>query len=161
MLNNSLHPHDLKLNLLKLFDLIKSLTPQQNPASGTDSLPNNSSRDTTASQAEASFKQLSELLKQLDGALARVQTNQLASLPQDDPVRQAWQFELPLVHKDQVDLLQITLKKDDGRSQDNPATTWSLTLQMNLQTLGPMRVQLRLQDKTLATVIWAEQPATA
>lgn len=160
LLNDTLPSSDLKLNLLKLFDLVKSLLPSQHSGSGKETVSNNAALDSATPQAETSFKHLSELLKQLDGALARVQTNQLASLPQDESSRQVWQFELPLLHKDQVDLLQITVNKDGDRSQDDPTAVWNLTLQMNLQTLGPMRVQLRLQDKALATVIWSEQPDT-
>jgi flagellar hook-length control protein FliK len=151
--------NDLKLNLLRLYELAKTLLPQA--ALRQDRQAAQGQEHAAAGlQSPTAFKRLTELIKQLDGAIARIQTNQLASLPQNDQTSQIWQFELPLLHKDRVDLHQIRIKQEGGGSRMDQGTTWSLTLQMNLQPLGPMRVQLRLQDKALATAIWVERQAT-
>jgi flagellar hook-length control protein FliK len=54
----------------------------------------------------------------------------------------------------------MTIKREGGGPGAEHKPVWSLTLQMNLQPLGPMRVQLRLEGKALATLIWAERQGT-
>jgi len=153
---------DLKLDLFKLYELIKSVSPRpiavdqtkgQARAPGPEPDPANQ-------QAQSHFKQLAELGRQLEGAIARIQTHQLASLPQDDPTRQVWQFELPLRHQEQLDMFQFSVSREGASARDEATAQWHLTLQMNLQPLGPMRVHLQLQGKALATVFWAERKGT-
>ena len=159
LVNQESRSNDLKLNMLRLYDLVKSLLPPPDLTQDRKMAPS-PEQDPTAMRSQTVLKQLTDLLKQLDGAIARIHTNQLASLPAEDPTRQVWQFELPLMCQDQVDLYQITIKQESSGPREDPDSIWSVTLQMNLQPLGPMRVQLRLQGKSLATVIWAERPGT-
>ena len=159
LLQQILHGSDLKLNLLRLVAQIKTLLAQQHlPAGGksSDILPDPTARP----QADESLKQLTALLKLLDGALARIQTHQLASLPQEESNRQVWQFELPLLYRDEIDLAQIKIQQEDGKTAADPTTVWTLNLQMNLRPLGPMHIRLRLTDKSLATMIGAERQQT-
>lgn len=159
LVDQQAHGNDLKINLLRLYEQVKNLLPQQDlppehkPVQGR-------AQDSEAFQTQPAFRQLTDLLKQLDGAIARIHTHQLASLPQDDPTRQVWQFEIPLLHQEQADVHQMTIKREGGGPGAEHKPVWSLTLQMNLQPLGPMRVQLRLEGKALATLIWAERQGT-
>ncbi len=155
LLSNSTHSNDLKLNLLRLFRLLQPLLAQQAtvPQAGN---PPAEPIPAEGFASNATIKFLNDLLKQLDATLARIQTNQLASLPQDEPARQTWQFELPVLHGDKADLFQILINKDHSTSRDAEEQSWSLTLQVNLPALGPMRVQLTLQGEAISTVIWAE-----
>jgi hypothetical protein len=155
---------DLKLDLFKLYELIKSLSPQpiavdQTKGQGQARAPG-PEPDPTNQQAQTPFKQLAELGRQLEGAIARIQAHQLASLPQDDPTRQVWQFELPLRHQEQLDMFQFSISREGASARDEATVQWHLTLQMNLRPLGPMRVHLQLQGKALATVFWAERQGT-
>jgi hypothetical protein len=153
--------NDLKQQLLKLFTLIKTAIALQDSSKYKQARPNLPQQESLTTPVEATTKQLQALLKNIEGSLARIQTNQLASLPPDDPARQAWQFELPLRFEEQVELFQIKIDKDAGSAPDDSATVWNLTLHMNLQSLGPMRVQLKLQGMSIATVIWAEAASTS
>ncbi len=150
---------DLKLNLMRLYHLLQTSLPQQMSARQSGALAHNQPH-TEATPPDTRVKFLNSLLKQLDGALARMQTNQLASLPQEDPTRQTWQIELPILHENKIDLFQILINKDQASTSDPEASVWTLMLQMNLQTLGPMRIQLTLQGHAISTVIWAEQRKT-
>jgi hypothetical protein len=159
LVNQEPRGNDLKLNLLRLYDLVKTVLSQPGPTQDSR-LAQSPEQDLASLQSQSVIKQLTDLIKQLDGAIARIQTHQLASLPQNDQTPQVWQFELPLLHKDRVDLHQITIKQEEDGSRTDQSRIWSLTLQMNLQPLGPMRVQLRLQDKSLSTLIWVERQDT-
>lgn len=162
LLRNLTESGDLKLQLLRLFQRLSQLLPENrlvqanldpklmppHPKGGSEIL------------AESGIKLLIGLLKHLDGAIARIQTHQLASLPQEDPSRQVWQFELPIRHGEELDLFQIRIGREDAGGNSAEETTWSLTLHMQLPPLGPMRVQLRLQGDNLSTLIWSERPDT-
>ncbi|WP_177418834.1 flagellar hook-length control protein FliK [endosymbiont of Lamellibrachia barhami] len=161
LLQGSGNPADLKLNLLRLFELINTLLPGKglNPQQSAAALIASDSSGTPL-PADSPLRFLLDLLKQLDGGLARIQSNQLASLPQEDPTRQTWQFELPVRHIEQLDVFRIRLQKEPGKSGEKEDAVWSLTLRMNLEPLGPMRVQLRLQGEAISSVLWAEQAET-
>jgi hypothetical protein len=149
---------DIKLNLLKLFALIQPLLPQQRFIKGQTTRPRNPSNVKMAEPPTLDF--LTDLHKQLDGALARIQLNQLSSLPQEDPTRQVWQFELPILQGDRIDLFQIRVTREGSWSQEGKAASWDLILRMNLMPLGPMRIQLRLQRSVISTLVWSEKATT-
>ncbi len=153
---------DMKLQLIRLFERIAQLLPENrllqanldpklilpHLKGGTEGLPDNG------------IKLLIGLLKHLDGAIARIQSHQLSSLPPEDPARQVWQFELPIRNGEALDLFHIRIGRDDAGRSSEEETVWSLTLHMDLSPLGPMRVQLKLQGENVSTLIWSQRPAT-
>ncbi|MEW8350776.1 MAG: flagellar hook-length control protein FliK, partial [Candidatus Thiodiazotropha taylori] len=180
---------DLKLNLLRLIGIIKPYlaqsfeaaglklpmtgapaTSQTNPSSPAPAvtLPNqillsNSQAPLPAQTLEANptLKLLLDLFKHLDGAIARIQTNQLSSLPPtDDSAKQIWQFELPVRHENGFDLFHVKIARDGQRGAANQSG-WQLTLHMNIDPLGPMRIRLHLVGESLSTTIWSENPDTS
>jgi hypothetical protein len=113
-------------------------------------------------ETDTTINRLLNLFKQIDGAIARIQTNQLSSLPPtDDSARQIWQFELPIRHGNGFDLFHVRIMNDHHRGAKTTQPGWQLTLHMNLQPLGPMRIQLHLIEETLSTTIWSEKPQTS
>jgi hypothetical protein len=180
---------DLKLNLLRLISIIKPYLAQSYQAAGvklpltvasansatnptgtttTVTIPNqlllSSSQATVPTQtmeANPTLKLLLDLFKHIDGAIARIQTNQLSSLPPaDDSARQVWQFELPIRQENGFDLFHVKIARDGHRGATGHSG-WQLTLHMNLEPLGPMRVRLHLLGESLSTTIWSENPDTS
>jgi len=157
-------PGDLKLNLVRLYQLIRNLIPEHllprfaaNIRGASQSLPDNPAPERLA---DPGIKALIDLLKQIDGAIARIQTHQLNSLPQEDGAKQVWQFELPIHNDREFDLFHFRITRE-GRAQGGDETAlWTLILHMNLSSLGPMRIQLRLRGEALSTVIWSQKEAT-
>ncbi|MFC1371574.1 MAG: flagellar hook-length control protein FliK [gamma proteobacterium symbiont of Ctena orbiculata] len=171
LINHQINGRDLKLNLLRLIGLIKplignpgsqinqALTFQQpliNPAQSPPVTP-----PPTAQETNPTTRLLLDLFKHLDGAIARIQTNQLSSLPTEDTTRQVWQFELPIRQEGGFDLFHFRISRDAVRKGTETEFMWSLTLHMNLPSLGPMRVRLSLFGEKLSTTIWSEKPGTA
>jgi flagellar hook-length control protein FliK len=178
LINRQIFSNDLKLNLLRLIGLIKPLisspsgqteqartlqqvlrlqgfNPAQQPLSpGT--MPPAATEESTPTT-----KLLLNLFKHLDGAVARIQTNQLSSLPTEDSNRQVWQFELPIRQESGLDLFHFRISRDAVKKGETIGYMWNLTLHMNLSSLGPMRVKLSLVGETIATTIWSENPRTA
>ncbi|MEW8125181.1 MAG: flagellar hook-length control protein FliK [Candidatus Thiodiazotropha endolucinida] len=171
LINHQINGKDLKLNLLRLIGLIKplisnpgsqinqALTFQQpllNPAQSPPVTP-----PPAAQETNPTTRLLLDLFKHLDGAIARIQTNQLSSLPTEDTTRQVWQFELPIRQEGGFDLFHFRISRDAVRKGTETEFMWSLTLHMNLPSLGPMRVRLSLFGEKLSTTIWSEKPDTA
>lgn len=189
LLRQSLPNNDLKLNLLRLIDLIKPYLAQSQATKSaannylpagqstsnltaphskqlplqTLSLPPSPQTPATPQtiEVDTTVKLLLDLFKHIDGAIARIQTNQLSSLPTEDSSRQVWQFELPIRHENGVDLFHLRLMSDDRRGASTSEPGWQLTLHMNLQPLGPIRIRLHLVGEALSTTIWSEKPETS
>jgi hypothetical protein len=185
LMRQSVFNSDLKLNLLRLIALVKPYLAQSDPGIAKrlpfpaqtvsnspvmasahhpiQSQPSPSSQPPVAPQSgetDATVKLLLDLFKHLDGAIARIQTNQLSSLPAEDTARQVWQFDLPIRHENGFDLFHVRIAGDDRPNTPDSQTGWQLTLHMNLKALGPMRVRLHLIEQTLSTIIWSEKPET-
>jgi hypothetical protein len=156
-------PADIKLNLVRLQETLRQWLPERmlpplDPGIKITLPPVDP--QAKAEIPDNSVKLLIGLLKNLDGAVARIQTHQLASLPQDDPGRQVWQFELPIRYGQSFDLFHFRIGRESAGRQETMPQTWNLTLHMNLSDLGPMRVQIRLQEKLVSTVIWSAHDRT-
>lgn len=103
---------------------------------------------------------LDELLRNSDSAVARIQAQQLASVPQDDSKHQVWHFELPILSGDKIEQINIEIDKGDPLNEEHSEIPWQITLQMNLTPLGEMRVQLKLNACSISTIFWAEEQET-
>ncbi|VAX01033.1 hypothetical protein MNBD_GAMMA20-1897, partial [hydrothermal vent metagenome] len=88
-------------------------------------------------------QQLQELLRQVDGSLARIQLSQLAANAEDDG-RRSWLLDLPLRHGDQFDLLQIRIDKERGGKGRGADSLWSVTLAVELDGLGEIHIRVTL-----------------
>ncbi|MET0091586.1 MAG: flagellar hook-length control protein FliK [Candidatus Thiodiazotropha sp.] len=142
--------------------------PQSTPQSQTAPLPSPQGpapmpgqTPTAAVESNPTVKLLLDLFKHLDGAVARIQTNQLHSLASEDGGRPIWQFELPIRHDNGVDLFQFRISPDAQHASKDVSSGWRLTLHMNLTPLGPMKVQLHLIGERVSTIIWSQNPGTS
>lgn len=165
LLQRASNPADIKLNLVRLYQMIRQLVPEEQlpkllaEAKATAGAPGE--RNVAGqSLSDTTIRLLIDLLKQIDGGITRIQTHQLSSLPQEDATRQVWQFELPIRNGQEMDLFHLRISRDGRAQQVQEETQWSLTLHMNLSGLGSMRVQLRLQGETISTVIYSEKTET-
>jgi hypothetical protein len=186
LMYRTVNNNDLKLNLLRLIGLVKPYLSQQGTLRQSDVLPQATPNLPVTSAAlpqastsplpettpqipqppqtwdmDATTKLLLDLFKHLDSAIARIQTNQLSSLPTEDPLRQVWQFELPIRNGNGFDLFHIRISQEANRKKTNGNPGWRLTLHMNIQPLGPMKVSLHLMGESLSTIIWSEKPDTS
>ncbi len=104
-------------------------------------------------------QQLQELLRQVDGSLARIQLSQLAANAEDDG-RRSWLLDLPLRHGDQFDLLQIRIDKERGGKGQGADSLWSITLAVELDGLGEIHIRVTLSGGVVSATFWAENDHT-
>jgi hypothetical protein len=177
LINRQVDGNDLKLNLLRLIGVIKPLisTPsnqtdqaqilqqalRQQGFSPLQQSPSAVTPPPTDRETNPTTKLLLDLFKHLDGAIARIQTNQLSSLPTEETTKQIWQFELPIRQENGFDQLHFRISRDAVTKGAEIEFMWNLTLHMNPPSLGPMRVKLSLVGEKVSTIIWSERAMTA
>ncbi|MDF3936779.1 flagellar hook-length control protein FliK [Pseudomonas citronellolis] len=113
---------------------------------------------------------LESLLKLAAATVARLQTHQLSSLVQSEPLPgggqiNTWQMEVPMRAQDSLVPVQVRIQQEDRReSRDNEQareSLWRIDLAFDLDPLGPLQVQATLAPVGLSSQLWAEQEATA
>lgn len=121
------------------------------------------------SVAETTLHQLSNLLqvmhelgRQTEGSLARLQLQQLNSLPQPDQPTQLWSFELPIRQQEHVNVFQFFIEGEapsDDKKQRRKKR-WAVTVAFNLKELGPAYARLGMEDEAVSATFWAERQET-
>ena len=102
------------------------------------------------------------LLSETDGALARQQLMQLASLPvQRDPAGPAtrWMFEVPFATPQGSAVGQFEIARDPppaGAADAEP--TWRARFSLDLSPLGPLHAHVSLSGANVGVALWAEKP---
>lgn len=113
---------------------------------------------------------LESLLKLAAAAVARLQTHQLSSLVQSEPLRgggqlHTWQMEVPMRTEDSLVPLQVRIQHEDRRESNDPEqpreSLWRIDLAFDLDPLGPLQVQATLAPLGLSSQFWAERESTA
>ena len=106
------------------------------------------------------LKPLIELLAQTEGAIARVRMNQLISLPLDDETRQVWQFEIPINQQNHTDSFLVRLEQKKSGSGVSHDHSWAVTIDFDLQPLGPVNARINLQQGEVSSLFTAEKKLT-
>lgn len=105
-------------------------------------------------QSVAAFARLAaleplELLRQSEGALARIQLNQLSSLTGERPTAGDWLIELPVRRDGDIDLWGLRIGREpdrDGAAAGNDgAPGWAVTLAFDLPGLGPLQARIAVR----------------
>ncbi|MDH5592895.1 MAG: flagellar hook-length control protein FliK [Gammaproteobacteria bacterium] len=114
---------------------------------------------------QASFiRAVIKLLQQVESGLARIQLNQVNSLPTEDRPQTTLNLELPIRHGENTEVIELRIQRepDTGHQEQEKGEHWSATLLLNLEKLGPVRVRINIYGQTVSTTFWAEhQPTVA
>ncbi len=133
--------------------------PVQIPASGTPSVPDTGFATPLLQHLPVFSAPLQ--LRQVEAALARLQMNQLSSLPAEHGGTPMWIFDLPMRRNDQMDVLRLQVEADDQRNGQQELRSWSVTLDLEPNNLGPVHARVTLIGGQISTTVWAEHPDTA
>ncbi|MGI9319807.1 MAG: flagellar hook-length control protein FliK [Thiogranum sp.] len=105
-----------------------------------------------------------DLLQQVEAALARVQLHQLAALPREgERGLLEWLLEVPIRRGDDIDLWSIRIFAEHRQQQQEvrrQLPSWSVQLAFDLPGLGPIQAQVQLAGEQVSTRFWAEQQDT-
>jgi hypothetical protein len=150
-------PGDLKAGLLELLRRLELATGSPDPRAARSTAP-------TPAEAELPRGPAEQLLGVIRGALARIQTQQAASLPAEQGAQQSWQFDLPIQHQGRQDAVQIRIRREarrGGRPEaTEPGQAWTLALHFDLPETGAIDVSLGLAGDAVAGTFWCTQAGT-
>ena len=104
---------------------------------------------------------LEELLRQVDGALSRINVQQLQTVQSNEQGRPVWILELPVRTDQGIDLFDMRIQQDEQQQQAEPhKRPWTVTLAFDLQGLGPVKATVTLLEQTVSARFWAERNDT-
>jgi hypothetical protein len=151
---------DLKLDLLRLLRLLQPAAEQPGlPRSRAEVPPPPAGKEPPARAPAA----LQQLLRLVEGAVSRLQTQQAASLPADQPgPRQVWQFELPLLPGQQPQAVLVRIERDAAEAADRPEQPprWTVTLRFDFVSTGRIEARLSLAGEQVSSTFWCERADT-
>lgn len=154
---------DLKANLLRLLAVLQrqeGVPGKQGAAPQSAATAQSSPPPTPPGPTLPATLQL--LLQQSEEGLARLQLNQLQSVPQQQGEEQTlWLFELPLRQDKEGELLQLRIQREGGAQEQEEEAAWSVNLAFEDQRYGTIHGRVNLRGASLRTTLWAEQKATA
>ncbi len=145
--DNSLLPKELKDTISLLLSHIQQ---QPNPKQIRDNL----------SSLLKTMESLQELKTGIEGALAKITSQQLTVLTREPDSLLLLLFDLYLKHKNEHHLIQFQIEQEQS-SSDPDTTDWNISLNFNFKELGPIQAKLHLSGNAISTVFRAEQKATA
>lgn len=158
---------DLKAGLLRLFTALSGHDGTMVPTPASDVPPPmrgaapQPQAAPTATLAELPPARVGgELLQQVEGALARIQLSQLASVPTDTTAAPMWTLELPVRNEPRTDTWHLRFTQERrGGDIANP-DIWSVALAFDLEGLGPVRAFVSVIGEQVSTALWAEENST-
>lgn len=106
-----------------------------------------------------------QMLKLIAGMLNRIQFNQANSLLQaqanaDSAATQSWNMELPYLHEQQIQTLQLRIDQHQGKQQKSSKEkalqerSWTIELSFDFEGIGPLHIKAELTPPKLKTELW-------
>jgi hypothetical protein len=97
----------------------------------------------------------------VEGALARVELNQLRSVPLADAPHPGWLVEIPVRTPGGFDQLTLHVEREGRERRGRPPEAWQASVRLDLEALGPIHATVRWQAGALSATLRAERAATA
>lgn len=107
---------------------------------------------------EGVAEQLSELQQQVEGTLARINTNQLLNAEAAQQGLLSWLIEVPIKRDQRTELLRFKFEREPRRNTRD-ADVWTVEAALDLGPLGGLHAQLRLSGRRLNVQLRSESPA--
>jgi hypothetical protein len=137
---------DFKGNLLRLLDVLRRTMDARSTVPVKGHQPSSQIMD--------------ELLHHVNGAIARLQVNQISTMANKDNTAPVLSVEVPLYVEDRIDVIQINIFQDQQSHTDEIQGRWSVSLSMELEQLGIIYATATISQKQVWTTLWAEQQST-
>lgn len=114
----------------------------------------------TLSLLDAPSAQMNELSRQVDGALARLTTVQVANATQDSATP-SMMIELPVRHEERAAILRLRVERDAARQQDTAGgvQSWTVEAAVDLGAIGALHARVTLAGHRIGVQLRAESPA--
>lgn len=154
-LGRSLAAHDAKPAAAASSDAAAHATPPttRGPLTTLPAMP------ATLSIIDSTPRQLNELARQTEGALARLTTTQITNNIVDPSV-QSVLIEVPVRNDDRAAVLRLQIERDGSRrDSSSDADTWTVEAAVDLGGIGALHAKVTLTGKRIGVQFRAESPS--
>ena len=103
---------------------------------------------------------LLEIKISIDGVLAKITSQQLIPLTRESDNLLLLLLDLNLTDKNENHIIQFRLEEEQSTNQHNDSN-WTVTLNFNFESIGPVQAKLHLTDNNISTLFRAEKESTA
>ncbi len=131
--------------------------PYRPPMRGTAPFPQTAALPTLPDLPREEAPQA--LLRQVEGALARLELGQVAALAGQETL--AWLVEIPVRNGTTADLLHLQIVGEGAGGGAMQRRAWSVTLAFDLPGLGAVSARLVLDEDRVSVTLWAERASSA
>lgn len=154
--------NDLKSLLLRMVTILQSANQQgavhqllQRFAARSQAAQQQGTQESLQSQA------LHQLRKATEGALAKLELQQLQSLPpKGDESRQSWHFALTLNEEARFQEVEARIEREKSRKHQQDEDRWNVELHFDFEASGPVDARIQLQHKCIQVNFWASRRQT-
>ena len=101
---------------------------------------------------------LGDLLKHVDSAIARIQTNQLQTLSPEINQPPHLVFELPVRSIDSFELVRVEIEQKEKAVGGEDHGPIIVTVQIQIRDSDVISAKLKLQDKDVSVALWSGNP---
>ena len=103
-----------------------------------------------------------DLIKKIEGAVARIGLLQVATLDSVDEGLRIWQLEIPLRHGDTVETVSLTIEKEQTETAGDEAESerWAVNLSLDLPQLGALQCRINNDVQGISTTFWSDSTKT-
>lgn len=120
---------------------------------------------TTGAPEKGGLQELGDLLRQLtrqtEGAVARIQWQQLRALPEQTGQETPLVIEIPVQKGKETETLTLRFEREGGGDTEGREKSWSVRLDLSDARHGAIRAVVRFAAGLVSTRFFAERPATA
>ncbi|MDM3869881.1 flagellar hook-length control protein FliK [Porticoccus sp. W117] len=127
-------------------------------------LPQGTQREGQLNQSvsQTQMPTVQDLQRQVEGAIARIVSQQVQSLPQPGQEAARWVFELPYRQGDEFHSLPMVIEREASNGDGTELEPgWQVELAFELAGLGQIRAKVLLRGDKVSASLWAQSDETA
>lgn len=156
------------LNQLNSFTKVEPIVLEQTQTLQQSKQVANEQQSQNQTQAKSNIQtelqlltELKQMTKNMQTALASIETNQARAIVTDDKPQVNWVMDIPIKDKFDLDLLHLEIKEREALDKENrKKTSWSVMIKLELEQAGEIYARLVYEDKHISASLWADNPQT-
>ena len=98
------------------------------------------------------------LFNSIQGAIARLGLLQVATAENFNNGEYMWQLEIPVRHADAVEIVSMTIEKEQNDTLNEDNNSWVINLAMDLPRLGAIEIRISMYKQGVSSHFWSDSP---
>lgn len=110
---------------------------------------------------ESKLESLPQLVRALESGVARIESQQLASLQAREQGQVQWLLDLPVRNGQEIDYWQLFMRREQSAQSDQSEKEkrWLVTLSVELELAGKLAIHIDHSDRRTFVKLFSEEPA--